>query len=1216
MNRIFFLLLLMSPSFVHGQQPAYSWHHHLDGGGYEMYERLLVMSNGDVVSHGTFSGVQDFDPMPDTRLVGQLHGFNFISRTNGSGELQWIVNFDSTANLNVTCLEKDSHGDIYLCGYFYGLADFDPSPDTVILRTQSGGEDVFFARYSGVDGSLKWAHIIGSTQNDHGTGLCVAANGDVYVAGDFYSTMDVDPSAAVVNINSTGFNDLFLCRYDSMGNYLDSRTFGASLGESGGNLICDAANNLYLNAVFKDTMDVDPGPGIHQVAGFNNNSTGLLLKLDQNFQYINSIVFYGQGGMDISQSRMVFDGHGNLALSGRFYPGTMDMDGGAGTANLTMAGGHTGAYFTRQDSGLHYLSAFIIENTGGVHCKDIACDGADNIYACLDFQQSLDADPGPAQVNYSSLNNTEDMLICKYSPSGAYIWSERIAGGGIEYAACIARGIDQKIYAGGYFHQSIDVDPGSDSVIVLDPALNSDGILVCLDECIPVKHSVDSTICHGHLIVTPAGAFSEEGRHVFKLVSAGGCDSIVTLTIHVIKGNTEICVSDSSISVSSAGGTLQWISCNTKLPVPGATGSDFTVPDNNSYAVVITKNGCPDTSACAQPFAGSNNGQPAFDWANTMPYTQYTGFNMVKTGRDNHIYVTGSITDTANFDLLGGTNHYQTAVGGHKYLAIARYREDRTFDWAITMGRPESSGPYPEVRANAMQLDSNDNIYIGGLYATTFDMDPGPGVQIMPYNNGPCYFLAKYNASGNFQWAVPMVASGGFMQIDCIFPDSKGHIFAGGFMTGPIDFITPVGTTTLTGYGLRAMMLLEFDANTGALLNSFIPPAYPGDENGITGGICDHDGNIIVTGYFSNPIDFDPGAGTLTLNPLFTGTDDAFLVKYDSTLFPLWALKRNKVCSGETPWASYQVVVDCDNNIYASGSCGAYVTKYAPSGAALVNFGFSGVYTYNKDIDIDAGNNIYVATNFYDPAVIGTDSVMDYGGSDFIFSKFDSDGNFKWLAQLGSADDDYITSIDVDQKGGIYLMGNFADTLDADAGPGVYSLPNSYTRPYLIRYGESCTPVDTSVAGDSTQLTAVAIHSGYQWIDCATGLPVPGATGPQLTGAPAGHYRVIIYQGECADTSGCYYSISTLGIFEPGAITAKVSPNPVSGDLITVECNEPVTSVALYDLNGRLVENLTVTAGNSSVNVPVNTIGEGMYQLKIETMKGSAWKKLVKMKRD
>ena len=60
-------------------------------------------------------------------------------------------------------------------------------------------------------------------------------------------------------------------------------------------------------------------------------------------------------------------------------------------------------------------------------------------------------------------------------------------------------------------------------------------------------------------------------------------------------------ITQSGITLSSVatGVTYQWIDCNTNQPVLGATNQSFTTTEPvGTYAVIVTANGCSDTSIC------------------------------------------------------------------------------------------------------------------------------------------------------------------------------------------------------------------------------------------------------------------------------------------------------------------------------------------------------------------------------------------------------------------------------------------------------------------------------------------------------------------------------------------------------------------------------------------------------------------------------------------
>ncbi len=98
----------------------------------------------------------------------------------------------------------------------------------------------------------------------------------------------------------------------------------------------------------------------------------------------------------------------------------------------------------------------------------------------------------------------------------------------------------------------------------------------------------------------PSGiCYTAPGTYQVTLIAtnAGGSDTI-TQALTVIEVDTAVSVSGITITSSASNATYQWINCTTHQPVAGATSASYTPSANGSYAVVVTQNGCSDTSAC------------------------------------------------------------------------------------------------------------------------------------------------------------------------------------------------------------------------------------------------------------------------------------------------------------------------------------------------------------------------------------------------------------------------------------------------------------------------------------------------------------------------------------------------------------------------------------------------------------------------------------------
>ena len=83
-----------------------------------------------------------------------------------------------------------------------------------------------------------------------------------------------------------------------------------------------------------------------------------------------------------------------------------------------------------------------------------------------------------------------------------------------------------------------------------------------------------------------------------------GSSAPQTLNITVITVNTSVTQVGSILTANAAGAVYQWLDCNGFTPLLGQTYQSFTAISPGSYAVIITQNGCTDTSACFPISAG------------------------------------------------------------------------------------------------------------------------------------------------------------------------------------------------------------------------------------------------------------------------------------------------------------------------------------------------------------------------------------------------------------------------------------------------------------------------------------------------------------------------------------------------------------------------------------------------------------------------------------
>lgn len=89
------------------------------------------------------------------------------------------------------------------------------------------------------------------------------------------------------------------------------------------------------------------------------------------------------------------------------------------------------------------------------------------------------------------------------------------------------------------------------------------------------------------------------GYYVVTVTDSNNCQSKDSVMVTVKPApDVTTTVNNNTITVSQTGATYQWINCNTLTPITGATAQSYTPVASGQYAVVVTLNGCTDTSAC------------------------------------------------------------------------------------------------------------------------------------------------------------------------------------------------------------------------------------------------------------------------------------------------------------------------------------------------------------------------------------------------------------------------------------------------------------------------------------------------------------------------------------------------------------------------------------------------------------------------------------------
>ncbi len=650
------LLLYFSWCSSMAQAPVFDWVKQMYQPPcvYSAYGQSIVLdASGNIYTTGAFSGTIDFDPGPGVYNLSGSGGDIYISKLDPNGNFLWAKAMGSFSGAEYgQDIAIDNSNNIYVTGTFMYTVDFDPGPGVYNLAT-TGGKDIFTMKLD-ANGNFIWAKKMGGTSDDYGISITLDNWGNVHTLARFTGIGDFDPGAGTFNLTSNGSWDVIMSKLDSSGNFIWAKQLGGTGFDQGSDMMFDPAGNIFMTGAFVATVDFDPGPGTYNLTAVSGAALYVLkLDVNGNFVWARAMGSTGGGSSGASGRGISLDDSGSIYTSGEFK-GTVDFDPGPGVFNQTVPGGGFGSangiFISKLDSAGNFVWA---KKMGGATANDfggvgsLVIDTVGSLYIGGYYGGTFDFDSGPGSFNITSSGGTQiDPFITKLTSSGNLEWVRSFGGPNADALYSMTADGNGNIYSTGYFGDTCDFDPSPDSV-VLDAGGISDIYVHKLKVCNATSSSISVSDCNSY--TSPSGNYiwTVDGTYLDTIVNENGCDSIITINLTINSTNSSFTVTacdsmtspsgnytwtssgtfmdtipnsvgcdsvmmfnltintvDTSVSVSGAtltanasGATYQWLNCDSSnSPIAGETSQSYMA--NGNYAVVITKNGCTDTSAC------------------------------------------------------------------------------------------------------------------------------------------------------------------------------------------------------------------------------------------------------------------------------------------------------------------------------------------------------------------------------------------------------------------------------------------------------------------------------------------------------------------------------------------------------------------------------------------------------------------------------------------
>jgi hypothetical protein len=672
-RRLLYLSLFLLPGVVAGQD--FNWVSQLSDGANLSVNSTIVDGVGNTYSVGYFSSTADFDPGPGTFNLTSGGGTDaFVLKLDANGNLVWAFHMPGASSGSATDVALDAAGNIIVVGSYQNATDFDPSASTFNLTWASGA--CFVAKYN-PSGNFIWAGDFRTGGGISANSVATDASNNVYVAGNFSETPDFDPGSGTVNLTNAGgvfSGDGYICKLNSAGAFVWVRQLASSDDARCQGIAVDASG-VYATGSFSQTCDFDPTGTVANLTSAGA-SDAFVLKWDQNGNYIwakrigNTA---GEGGSDLT-----LDGSGNVITIGGFS-GTVDFDPGAGVQNASSNG--LGDIFIQK---LDATGNFVWIRTFGGADNDagfaITVDNVNNIYSTGYFNQTVDLDPTAGVQNATALGSY-DMYVQKLDASGNFVWAQAMGGSAGDYGRGIAAAVDNIVYVGGFFNNTVDFDPSA-GVNNLTSAGGLDGFVLNLSPSPEIAVSGNGLNITDGQTATSTADFTDFGA-----ICTGNSLSY-SFTIE----NTEL---NTNLDVSSI------TSSNANFTIANAPGSTISGGSSTTFDVIYN----PVSAGTHTATITLNNND-----VDENPFT----FTLRATGL-SPVSFTQSPVICAGASFTVGTSTYTTS-GTYTDVLTAANGCDSTVTTNLTVGAPITSTQSPVICAGASFTVGTSTYTTSGTY--------------------------------------------------------------------------------------------------------------------------------------------------------------------------------------------------------------------------------------------------------------------------------------------------------------------------------------------------------------------------------------------------------------------------------------------------------------------------------------------------------------------
>ena len=496
---------------------------------------IVLDDSLNVYSTGYFQGNADFDPSTASFILNTKANSTpdiYVSKLDSNGQFVWAKQMGGLGNDLAWTITRGSTGNLFIGGWFEGVADFDPSSSNLNLRS-NGGKDAFICSLTS-NGLVNWAKSFGGSSHDEVHSI-VVLDSLVFSTGAIRDTVDFDPDTSTHIVISQGYSEGFLHIIDTSGAFKGVSVI-SGIGQNGGyDLAKDNSGNILTTGFFSSTASFGDSSNQTPITSMGRFDS-YISKYDRSGGLIwaKSI----GGSSDVRGHSVATDNLNNVYTLGTFA-GNVDFDPDTSLSHFVNATTKN-VFITRFDSNgkFQFVSPFKGDQS---ESYSVEVNPFNEILANGFFYGTTDFDPDTgkhelkakgylngfitilSQCEFTDTNYSKIVCDSIRSPSSKYVWSKS-----------------------GVYKDTLINYSGCDSVITIN---------------LTVLHSTRDTTSSSScdLYTSPSGKnWSTSGTYLDTVSTSKGCDSLLVIKLTIKQSLLDTVYLKGCDSIRSPSGKYVW----------------------------------------------------------------------------------------------------------------------------------------------------------------------------------------------------------------------------------------------------------------------------------------------------------------------------------------------------------------------------------------------------------------------------------------------------------------------------------------------------------------------------------------------------------------------------------------------------------------------------------------------------------------------------------